>query len=59
MSIFAQVVTQKGTKGYHTPRIAIACGYATEDFEAPYFDINSQLPFPEFSLRVSFAGGKA
>eukprot|EP01127_Copromyxa_protea_P019275 TRINITY_DN620_c0_g1_i6.p1 TRINITY_DN620_c0_g1~~TRINITY_DN620_c0_g1_i6.p1 ORF type:complete len:470 (-),score=92.62 TRINITY_DN620_c0_g1_i6:456-1832(-) len=48
-----------GTKGYHTPRIAIACGFASEDFEPPYFDIDTQLPFPDFDIRLSFVGGQA
>jgi hypothetical protein len=48
-----------GTKGYHTPRIAIACGFASDDFEPAYFDIDTHLPFPDFDVRLSFVGGTA
>lgn len=37
--------------------MAIACGFASDDFEPAYFDIDTHLPYPDFDLRLSFVGG--
>uniref|UniRef100_A0A6B2L1Y3 Phytanoyl-CoA dioxygenase n=1 Tax=Arcella intermedia TaxID=1963864 RepID=A0A6B2L1Y3_9EUKA len=47
----------KGRKGYPVPRIAFSMATSSEDFEPAYFP-QEHLPFPDFSLRVSLAGGQ-